>query len=407
MPTSDVYFPSQQGKHPASSRRARTWVETPAFYSLAPRNRPINSYNDARSSGEQSLWTSRYTSVNKSTGAVGYATIAYPYNTYAHTNEQVCGLAPLRAYGSGYMDVDVNHAPALINEAILKALVNCADSKVNIAVMAAEARKTSDYIMGKADSVFRAWRAFRRGRFKDTARILGLTPKTVHKTWLEYKYAVTPLLMDAKGSAEHFAQQTLGGRPPEFVAYGKVRKELPPYVEKIQLNLFPASTGANVGHFQTITTNVVMDVTCKIWVSVDNPNFAALSSLGLTNPALVAWELVPFSFVFDWFVSVGDWLQGLTALHGLTVRKAMVSGVTESRTEALIPARSARIDSGTTIGTYDVTGQRVTSRSRNYERFSTTINPLDLYPPVDLSLNWNRLVTGLALLRARSRSYYR
>lgn len=31
------------------------------------------------------------------------------------------------------------------------------------------------------------------------------------------------------------------------------------------------------------------------------------------NPFVTAWELVPFSFVVDWFVNVGDWLQSQTA----------------------------------------------------------------------------------------------
>lgn len=40
------------------------------------------------------------------------------------------------------------------------------------------------------------------------------------------------------------------------------------------------------------------------------------AALGLTNPASVAWELVPFSFVVDWFAPVGDWLNALDATLG-------------------------------------------------------------------------------------------
>jgi hypothetical protein len=42
----------------------------------------------------------------------------------------------------------------------------------------------------------------------------------------------------------------------------------------------------------------------------------AFTSLGLTNPALVAWELVPFSFVVDWALPIGDWLSSLDAMLG-------------------------------------------------------------------------------------------
>ncbi len=54
-------------------------------------------------------------------------------------------------------------------------------------------------------------------------------------------------------------------------------------------------------------------------VRVDNPNLFLASRLGLTNPAAVAWELVPYSFVVDWFVNVGDYLNQFSEFHGVTL----------------------------------------------------------------------------------------
>jgi hypothetical protein len=42
-----------------------------------------------------------------------------------------------------------------------------------------------------------------------------------------------------------------------------------------------------------------------------------MNALGLANPAALVWEALPLSFVFDWFVPVGNWLQGATAEAGL------------------------------------------------------------------------------------------
>ena len=43
---------------------------------------------------------------------------------------------------------------------------------------------------------------------------------------------------------------------------------------------------------------------------------AAQWNLG-NNPLLTAWELVPYSFVVDWFIPIGDFLSQFSASHGL------------------------------------------------------------------------------------------
>lgn len=51
-------------------------------------------------------------------------------------------------------------------------------------------------------------------------------------------------------------------------------------------------------------------------VYIDNPNLALANQLGFVNPATVAWELVPFSFLVDWFVPVGRFLSTWTDFAG-------------------------------------------------------------------------------------------
>lgn len=44
---------------------------------------------------------------------------------------------------------------------------------------------------------------------------------------------------------------------------------------------------------------------------------ANIQSLGLINPAEVAWEVTPWSFVIDWFLPVGAWIESHTAALGM------------------------------------------------------------------------------------------
>lgn len=63
--------------------------------------------------------------------------------------------------------------------------------------------------------------------------------------------------------------------------------------------------------------------TCKGFVSaqveVVDPNLWLANSLGLINPATVVWELIPFSFVVDWFVNVGQFLSQFSDTVGLKI----------------------------------------------------------------------------------------
>lgn len=59
-------------------------------------------------------------------------------------------------------------------------------------------------------------------------------------------------------------------------------------------------------------------VTLSGQVVAVNSTVASLRDYGVINPAAIAWELIPFSFVVDWFIGVGDYLNNYTALSGIT-----------------------------------------------------------------------------------------
>jgi hypothetical protein len=42
-----------------------------------------------------------------------------------------------------------------------------------------------------------------------------------------------------------------------------------------------------------------------------------LKQIGFNNPISLAWEVLPYSFVLDWFLPIGDFLDGLNRWKGL------------------------------------------------------------------------------------------
>lgn len=63
----------------------------------------------------------------------------------------------------------------------------------------------------------------------------------------------------------------------------------------------------------------------SIHFEVDDPNLDKLTTLGIDNPLSVGWELVPYSFVLDWFIDVGSMLENLTATLGLRFNHGWVT----------------------------------------------------------------------------------
>lgn len=54
----------------------------------------------------------------------------------------------------------------------------------------------------------------------------------------------------------------------------------------------------------------------SLWYRCRLPKVALLASLGLLNPPSLLWETRPLSFVLDWFIPIGPWLQSMTADAG-------------------------------------------------------------------------------------------
>jgi hypothetical protein len=91
---------------------------------------------------------------------------------------------------------------------------------------------------------------------------------------------------------------------------------------------YRANTSALYGGLYPIqirkSGNIIRQVEYKVVCRVSNQSAFDLARITSLNPVSIAWELVPFSFVFDWFWDVGGylslqeaaWGRGLTFVRG-------------------------------------------------------------------------------------------
>lgn len=214
-------------------------------------------------------------------------------------------------------------------------------SSASVGVSLAEARQSVSMIAARASQLYQFSRYVRRLDFDAAARILGMSaaPKSYRRygfhrgdrrkkrnldvrpggrdlgnTWLEFHFGWAPLVKDIYDACEVLSNPVPADR---VMARAKARGK----------DISNISSG-----YERTSSVSSYSISSKLgaYITVDNPNLLLASRLGLVNPAIIAWELVPFSFVVDWFVNVGDFLSSYTDFYGLRLSSAYHSKFSRS-----------------------------------------------------------------------------
>lgn len=209
----------------------------------------------------------------------------------------------------------------LRNACEVKALSKIQDAKINVGLTLAEINKTISMIANRAAMIAKSYNALRSGNFKKAYQAIGFKPgkpgKSASEMTLEVQYGWRPLMADVMGAYDLLRS---GFRKHGVLIKGKARvsQEYDTPWEVYALS----SAGNYSGRRQDTVTNECQVI---LWYEVVNPHLLMASSVGLTNPFTIAWELVPFSFIVDWFIPVGQVLSGLTVEHGLAFKGGTIT----------------------------------------------------------------------------------
>jgi hypothetical protein len=132
--------------------------------------------------------------------------------------------------------------------------------------------------------------------------------KSLASNWLEFQYGWKPLLNDVDESMRLLSNYMIGSTGSQWVtgSSNQVRSEVIP--------LFDIPGGKKIGHEFCST---FYSSRYGIEFKIDNSTTSFLSQLGFTSPVNLVWELLPYSFVVDWFLPVGEFLNSFSAGEGL------------------------------------------------------------------------------------------
>lgn len=277
--------------------------DTPDFYSLVRQFKPIayRPYSRIRNDRLHPMfnWTIRY-----------YA------KTYPQPQRNAITMATLDAGRDSW-------TPGLIEKARLKALAqlneNASRSQFNLGVTMLEFGKTASMIATSASRIYHSIRMLKKGRLGSAIDALLLTrnnhlpelrrissnkkltiDQRLSNQWLELRYGWRPLLNDIYSSCEATAR-LLHEWPYDLVIRGAATAEFS------KDNVAQIAVGARYfrPHYEaqsTVTQRYVRQI------KVIPESYRTFNAMGLHNPYLVAWEVMPWSFVIDWFLPIGDYL---------------------------------------------------------------------------------------------------
>lgn len=195
----------------------------------------------------------------------------------------------------------------------------------NLAVNAAQSKQLVDMVVSNLGKLGRGILALKHGDFATAARALGaqprisrLKPSDISGRWLELQYGWLPTLSDIFEAAKAYEKLTSKERSTTFRASAS---------QDVDVEC------AGSPSFSTCIMKVKQKVSIRAELT---EQLSAARTLGLQDPLSLVWEILPYSFVVDWFIPIGTYLETLNVLPSLTGRFATTkSNVYTGMTPAL------------------------------------------------------------------------
>lgn len=213
---------------------------------------------------------------------------------------------------------------------------------------------------------------------------------SIADNWLALQYGWKPLLQDIRGLMDSIARLQLGS----VVVY-TARSTAHHEENRVSYMSLGVANSPRIG---TQTETFVADVRYGIRYQIDNHLKAFLAQTGFTNPINLAWEVLPYSFVVDWFIPIGPYLEQFSAWDGLVFNDGWKSVTTKlSTTWNVGYSGKLNVSDPNDVQMISYIGSR-RREEITYARTKLTAFPSQVIPTFKNPVSPQHALNGLALL---------
>lgn len=300
-----------------------------------------------------------------------------------------CGRATERRAGVRFDEPSPGPLqPPSVPDAVIQACVNsaaarCRSAQFDALTFMAEVGKTNDMVASRLQSISNmamrmARKASRRASRRRSARQL------FDQFWFEGRFGWLPIVYDVQDAVAALHIQR------HDIAVGRNSQTL----------TFNDGDSSTTGSGTQWETTRVISGTHKVSGYAIADITGGLNAVGF-DPIVTGWELVKYSWLIDYFIDMGSYLQAITPFSDVSLAYTTASVVTDytssvSRVATWHPDGSFSSAGGT------VAGGSLTLRVREYTRFSYPVglpgwNPrISLPRMVDIGLLGTRAIASVA-----------
>jgi hypothetical protein len=220
-----------------------------------------------------------------------------------------------------YLDIDQATRTAVENLASTRTRLKVGRQKAGWGETLVQYNKTIDLFATNAIRIYRAMSSLKKGDIAGAWTALQVSARrrqglrfqksyakspsaAVGGMWLELQYGWMPLVKDIYGTVE-LLHEDLSSK--DFLERATASAS-----RTLDKTWHPENRLGT-----TVSSSSVYAIKYIVYYRVIDRETRTLQQLGIINPVEVAWNILPFSFLVDWLLPIGNYLQSITATAGL------------------------------------------------------------------------------------------